>query len=212
MQHLNTKQFTYGAAASATLAVVLFCLTAVLGKNECFLLFNANLGIAADYFFAAITNGGDGFIWAVTLLVTIFILKQPKAWPLVVSGIVISTILTQVPKNFITPIIQRPWAAIADHSLIHHVSFVQPLQSFSFPSGHTATAFSIYLTFCLLTSKKWWLYTGFVYAVLVGYSRVYLAQHFPLDVAGGITVAIISTYLSMLIQKAAFKKFASQKA
>jgi membrane-associated phospholipid phosphatase len=75
----------------------------------------------------------------------------------------------------------------------------------SFPSGHTMTTFCIYLSFCLLINKSWWLYTGLAYAMLVGYSRIYLAQHFPLDVAAGIIGAIVSTWLSLLIQNAVYK-------
>jgi membrane-associated phospholipid phosphatase len=71
----------------------------------------------------------------------------------------------------------------------------------SFPSGHTATAFCFYLLFCLLIFKKYWVYIGCIIAMLVGYSRIYLAQHFPLDVAAGILVAVVSTFLSVVIQR-----------
>jgi len=205
MIKLNTKQFAYGVIISTIIALVLLAGSLALGKNEFFLVINGDLGTAADYFLGVFTNFGDGSMWVVALLVTLFILKKPKAWPLMVSGFVISTILTQVPKNFIVPGTPRPWSAITNHNLIHRVSFVEPLHMSSFPSGHTMTAFTIYLTFCLLLHKNWWLYAGLVYAVLVGYSRIYLAQHFPLDVGAGIIGGIISTWLSLLIQKAVYK-------
>jgi membrane-associated phospholipid phosphatase len=43
--------------------------------------------------------------------------------------------------------------------------------------------------------------------MLVGYSRVYQAQHFPLDVAGGILVAIITVWISLWIQLKIGKKW-----
>jgi membrane-associated phospholipid phosphatase len=42
---------------------------------------------------------------------------------------------------------------------------------------------------------------AFVVALLVGYSRIYLAQHFPLDVGGGIIVAICSVIVSVAVHK-----------
>jgi membrane-associated phospholipid phosphatase len=123
-----------------------------------------------------------------------------------VSGFVVSTIFAQVCKYFIIPNAPRPWKEIQNHSLIHHVWFVQPWLISSFPSGHTATAFSIYLIFCLLIRRWWWLGAGLVYALLVGYSRIYLAQHFPFDVAAGIVVGILTGVISLLVQLAIINK------
>jgi membrane-associated phospholipid phosphatase len=54
---------------------------------------------------------------------------------------------------------------------------------------------------CLMTRKKWWLVVGFLTACLVGYSRIYLAQHFPLDVGAGIICAIVSVGLAIPFQQ-----------
>jgi membrane-associated phospholipid phosphatase len=206
MKPLNIKQFTLGAAISAVIAAVLFCASYTMGKNEFFLFLNTDLGTAADYFFGIFTNTGDASMWVVVLLITLFVLKQKKAWPLLVSAFVLSTIFTQASKYIFYPDAPRPFKAIVNHSLIHTVSFVKPLSISSFPSGHTAAAFSIYLVLCLLLRSGWWLAIGLLYAVAVGYSRIYLAQHFPFDVAAGITVAIVSVFLSLLIQRAVFNK------
>jgi len=206
MQPLNLKQFNYGAIISLSIAAVLLVLSYAIGKNEFFLLLNGNLGIAADYFFGIYTNAGDGAIWIAVLLIVLFVLKRKNSWPLIVSAFVISTLITHLFKDILVPGTPRPWNAITDHSLIHHVSFVEPLHLSSFPSGHTATAFSIYLVFCLLLNNKWWLWAGLILALPVGYSRIYLAQHFPFDVAGGIIAGVISAALSLPIQMAADKK------
>lgn len=206
MNPLNIKQFTIGAAISAAISIALFYASYSIGKNEFFLLLNNDLGTVADYFFGIFTNAGDASMWAVLLLVTLFVLKQKKAWPLLVSAFALSTIFTQASKYIFYPDAPRPYKAIADHSLIHTVSFVEPLNISSFPSGHTAAAFSIFLVLCLLLRNGWWLLIGLLYAIAVGYSRIYLAQHFPFDVAAGIVVAIISVALSIPIQRLAYNK------
>lgn len=206
MQPLYTDHYKKGLLYSFLLASFLFLATWYFGKSELFLVLNGNMGIIADYLFVFFTALGDGSLWAVLLLLTLFILKRKDAWPLLVSSFILSTAFTQICKYWIIPREPRPWTAITDHSLFHHVSFVEPLLISSFPSGHTATAFSIYLVLCLLIKKRWWIMTGFLYAVLVGYSRVYLAQHFPFDVAAGIIVAILSVSASLPLQKLWMKK------
>ena len=206
MPTLNIRQYRYGAVISLCIALAMLWVSFSMGKNEFFLLLNGNLGSIADYFFAIFTNAGDASLWIVALLITLFVLKQKKLWPLLLSGFVISTILTQACKYFIFPNELRPYKAIPAKAAIHHVLFVQPLNLSSFPSGHTATAFSIYLVFCLLLPGRWWLWVGLLYGLLVGYSRVYLAQHFPLDVAAGIIVGVVTVVASLYIQKVICRK------
>src|SRR5690606_11925214 len=60
----------------------------------------------------------------------------------------------------------------------------------AFPSGHTTTAFSLalvllYVLIRLGRTEQIWQYCLFATALLVGYSRIYLAQHFFGDVLAG---------------------------
>lgn len=204
MRNLNNNRLLIASAVSIVLAAVLFYYSYILGKDTLFLLLNKNEGDFADSFFYVVTYGGDGIIWIPVLLIVLFLLKRKDAVVLVVSAFVFSTIFVQTIKNIIPE--DRPIKAIKNSTIIHTVPGVEVHTSASFPSGHTTTAFCIYFIFCLLIRKRWWLTVGFVYACLVGYSRVYLAQHFPLDVAGGIVFATISVWLSLLIQQIWWKR------
>jgi len=206
MLSFNIKYFSRAVIISLCVSMLLFLLSFIIGPKTFFLLLNGNLGIASDYFFGIFTNAGDGLMWVAVLFIVLFVLKQKKAWPLLLYVFVITTLLTQLCKYVIIPDAPRPWKAITNHALIHHVSFITPFSISSFPSGHTATAFSIYLLLSLFINKKWWLYAGLAYALLVGYSRIYVAQHFPFDVAAGALTGTISVLLSLQIQLALSKK------
>jgi len=119
---------------------------------------------------------------------------------LLMCTISISTILAQGIKNYVFTAEPRPTTLITNRSLIHTVPGVELHGFYSFPSGHTTTATCIFLLACLLVPKKWIIPVGFIYAILVGYSRVYLAQHFPLDVGGGFLVGSLSVWLSVYLQ------------
>jgi len=191
--------FVTGIALSCITSLCLLTLSAMLGRHEFFLLLNNDLGVLADQFFRYWTILGDGITWvAVAILVVIF---RRQYLLLIVCAIIVSTLITQFAKHFIFPHEFRPTYGLIDMKLIHTVTGVELYTANSFPSGHTATAFTLFLLACLLV-KKWWVVpVGFVCAVLVGYSRIYLAQHFPMDVGAGILVAIITVILSAQIQK-----------
>ncbi|MHB1652798.1 MAG: phosphatase PAP2 family protein [Desulfitobacteriaceae bacterium] len=57
-------------------------------------------------------------------------------------------------------------------------------QQFSFPSGHTTTSFAPAVTFLL--KKRALGIAALILAALIGFSRIYVGVHYPLDVLGGV--------------------------
>ncbi|MBX2930902.1 MAG: phosphatase PAP2 family protein [Chitinophagaceae bacterium] len=199
LQKQDYSNFWLGCIITFITSVILFFLNYTLGKHPFFLLLNNDLGIGADYFFKFYTNVGDGIIWAILLL--IFLKYKKQYIPLLISSFIISTILVQICKYLILPNEPRPIAAIEETALIHTVLGLEPHRISTFPSGHSASAFCFFLIACIVITKKWIVPVGFIGALLVGYSRVYLAQHFPFDVAAGMITAIISVMASLAVQQ-----------
>jgi undecaprenyl-diphosphatase len=54
--------------------------------------------------------------------------------------------------------------------------------TYSFPSGHAATAFGGAVGLLAIWPRQWWL-LGL--AVAIAFSRIYVGVHYPLDVIGG---------------------------
>jgi membrane-associated phospholipid phosphatase len=70
-----------------------------------------------------------------------------------------------------------------------------PAGSPSFPSGHTSMAFST-ATSLSLSYPKWYVITpSFMWAVTVGYSRMYLGVHYPTDVLAGAVIGAGSAWI-----------------
>jgi undecaprenyl-diphosphatase len=78
-------------------------------------------------------------------------------------------------------------------------------RSFSFPSSHAANLFGA-LLFLSYNYRAWtpWLLSV---ALLVGYSRIYVGEHYPLDVLGGVLLGASGAGIFILIQN----KFISYK-
>lgn len=61
-----------------------------------------------------------------------------------------------------------------------------------FPSGHTSAVFAFMICIALLVKKRWVSVTCCIIAILVGYSRVYLSQHFTEDILLGSVIGVFS--------------------
>jgi undecaprenyl-diphosphatase len=73
----------------------------------------------------------------------------------------------------------RPYEVMADAVLRQ-----QPAHGTSFPSSHTAVTLAVVIALVPFLARPL-AAAGIAYAVLVGWSRVYLGVHYPLDVLAG---------------------------
>ena len=123
---------------------------------------------------------------------------QRQGWE-TVGGLAINTLVTQGLKYTINR--ERPYDK---YPLLIYPYEIE--RSKSFPSGHTSTAFSV-ATSLALQYKKWYVVVpAYAWASSVGYSRLYLGEHYPTDVLAGAAIGAGSAWLSHYIKKKYFNK------
>ena len=150
------------------------------------------------------TSNSDYFISAgipVTLLATGIITQNPqlRRKSLEVFGaIIVELAISETMKvsfNRLRPGEKYP-GEIFPYRVIHGKSF---------PSGHSSLAFSAAASLSI-QYKKWYVTVpAYIWAASVGYSRVYLGEHYPSDVLGGAAVGIGSAYLAHWLNKQLFQ-------
>lgn len=169
--------------------IILACLQIAFTPTEMMFWVNEHNNPILDTAFGLITLLGEDGIWLVPLLVYLYqYFKQRKD----VKNKAIMLIIIWITKGIISIALKnifnlpRPMEVYESSGrFIHVVEGLEIHHWQSFPSGHTFTAFAFACFFMLVTRNN---ALGFLWlglAMLVGYSRVYLFQHFPRDVFTG---------------------------
>lgn len=196
-------QFLKAVLFSIAVALVLAVFVAIYGRNESFLMINGHYSIEADYFFNWVTFLGEWLLWVPLFAYALFYKRDFLIAVLVALGV--CTLLTRLGKDVIFAGQPRPLRLLQDAAravpILKNNNYVN-----SFPSGHTSSAFTTSLLLAFIVRRKWAPYAFTAIAFLVGYSRVYLAQHFVIDVLAGIIVGIVSSYTALLVYERFRKK------
>jgi membrane-associated phospholipid phosphatase len=132
---------------------------------------------------------------AIALIVLFFLLKKRSLAFVLLVAYAGSGLLAQVLKVVVAA--PRPRAYFEGlGQQLQAVAGVDLLRSAtSFPSGHTATAFALAASLVLLHpwwNRHWWL--AALLAVLVGFSRIHLGQHFLADVWVGSMLGVAAAW------------------
>lgn len=135
--------------------------------------------------------GNKGFIWiAIGILFLLFGFKN-KIWRS--RGILV---LLSLGMNFLAcnvilkPLVDRT----RPYFVLGYDPVIPPVGDPSFPSGHTSASFAA-ATAIYCINKKWGI-VAYLFAAVMGFSRLYLGVHFPTDVLAG---ALVGTAAAMLV-------------
>lgn len=185
---INTLTLVFCASAITLLIIALY-----MPYGADVLAINGAHNPWLDEFFKALTELGNGLILVPLFITALFI--QFRLAAIVAAAGALHGILSAILKKVVFSGMPRP-KAVLDNDLLHFVQGVSVHTTNSFPSGHTATAFVLFFLLCHFFSKKMeGVIAMIAMAVLVGISRVYLAQHFLIDVACGALLGTFSAWL-----------------
>ena len=152
-----------------------------------------------DQFFKYITFIGDGrFVFLIAL---IYLFANKKYGTSILISLIINTILIQVLKRVAFSNQFRPsfyFKNLIEDGSWNMIDGVELYEKFSFPSGHTASAFCLCMSICIFMKKKYFPLLLVLLAYIVGFSRIYLSQHFLIDVLTG---ALIGSLIPILTFK-----------
>jgi len=131
--------------------------------------------------------GNKGLIWLALLLGLLIYPKTRKLGMVAGLSFLLCVGVAEVIKNLVMR--PRPFLTIAEL-----VPLVKPPQSYSFPSVHTVSSFSVAWILLWSQEGKAVRYTVFAFALLMAFSRLYVGVHYPSDVLTGILLAFLGSY------------------
>jgi membrane-associated phospholipid phosphatase len=202
---LNTiKQNGVFIALSLILIAVLGLALIYIPKDQLHLLLCDRHTPARDIFYMYYTHVAEWFPYVVCIAVLLF--GRIGDGVFASAAMLLSALFTQIVKHIV--VAPRPFTWFSEHFPSIQLPMVDGVKMnlwYSFPSGHTTSFFALaFVASILITSKL----SGssrsssclvqlvlVLLATLGGYSRIYLSQHFALDVFAG---ALVGTLITLI--------------
>lgn len=167
-------------------------LLATIERGQDVLFINGFHSPALDCLFYYGTALGNGLLYVFFGIALAW--KNFRASALALICFAATGLLTQFLKKAVFTDVMRPSVVLAGENL-HFIEGVKMLSHHSFPSGHSATAFSLFCLLALMVREKKWGIVFLSMALIGGISRIYLAQHFFIDVYFGAILGVAVTSL-----------------
>jgi len=139
-----------------------------------------------DFCMTVITHTGDmGLLWIGLTILLLCLPQKRKTGVILMLALLCDAILCNGILKLIFARIRPCDIKEGIELLIRHPS------DYSFPSGHTAMAFTSVFALMFARERKLWL-SALAWACLIAFSRLYMYVHFPTDILGGIVVGIVA--------------------
>lgn len=178
--------------------IITSVLLLLTSKYNSFVSINHLRSFPADVFFTIFTDLGNGII--LIPLTILFLIKKNYR---VLVGILFSALVIALMSSWLKHAFNHPRPlACYGKNVVETARWIPLYSKYSFPSGHTETAFCIAAYLALSFSRdKYTIFISFAGACLTGYSRIYLGEHFLEDVwAGSMLGVLIAVVTFILVQ------------
>lgn len=143
-----------------------------------------------DVFFGLVTRLGEETVTIVVLCVLYWCVSKKLAYGIGVAYFVSGLSVQGLKIAFR---VERPWAL--DPSIRPVGSALTAATGYSFPSGHTQAAAALFGTLGFAAKKRWQTVACLMVVVLVGFSRMYLGVHTPVDVFTGMALTLVAVWI-----------------
>lgn len=175
-------------------------LLAFVTKADSFIALNQLHSQSTDFFFARYTFLGDGTCSLVVCAILLFTRHRNLAL-CVLLAYLSSGLFAQILKHLI--IAPRPRLYFETSKIPFYIDFFKTscAGNNSFPSGHTTSAFALATVLASQFKQTAHTILLFIGALLVGFSRVYTGEHFPLDVWTAMAIGTAFGLIAVLLIK-----------
>lgn len=144
-------------------------------------------GILTTFFIFITTLGNGGAVWIASAVAALCFKKTRKAGIAIGVALLLSLIINNfILKNLVARI--RPYDVIEGLEIL----IARP-KDFSFPSGHTGSSFAAATVIYRCLGKRYGV-PAVILAILIGFSRLYIGVHYPLDVLAGVVIGYVIGY------------------
>jgi undecaprenyl-diphosphatase len=126
--------------------------------------------------------GSFGLVWLAIAAVCAVLWRRPVVLLSVLSATILGDLTALGLRRAVGR--PRPWRRYAEPPPLGHVP-----KDPSFPSGHTTIAFACAVVLSYFRPRL--APAFFLLAVAIGFSRVYVGVHYPLDVLGGAILGLL---------------------
>ena len=152
-----------------------------------------------DVIFPVYTElGEDGIIWIVVGVLLLIPKKTRKCGIMVLAALLVMLVANNL---ILKKVIARTRPCYTDEikHLFPGLIEIPKITSYSFPSGHTTSAFSV--AFTIYSQHKKLGIIALIMSACMAFTRLYVFVHFPTDIYGGIIVALGIAYFVYRMEK-----------
>lgn len=190
------KQQRYFLLLYACLFAALGCAIYFCSKPDLHLMMSGHHNAAADFFFKYYTGVSE---WLPYVIGVLLVFYRFSASLLVLVSQAIGAVFIHFGKEFFHAYRPVRWfSEYMPEVQLQLVDGVNLHTTYSFPSGHSAAFFAMFFALSVITPDRKWQVLYCLLAALGCYSRVYLSQHFCMDIWIGSLIGIVSVLLLLV--------------